>query len=110
MKFLDNNKVLVIDFDSFMYRLLITYSILVNRAKQYVINAFNACDLDGNRKCNFQEWSLLNRHIEPEKFDDFQLFQIFEDNADIFDEGEKNFSFDKFAIVSLEYELFTDEA
>jgi hypothetical protein len=37
--------------------------------------------------------------------------QIFEENADIYDEeGEKNFSFDKFAVISLEYELFTDEA
>lgn len=67
--------------------------------------------MDGNRKCNFQEWSMLNRHIEPSKFDDDQLVKIFEENADILDEeGEKNLSFDKFAIVSLEYELFTDEA
>lgn len=56
---------------------------LVSRAKQYVINAFNACDLDGNRKCNFSEWSLLNRHIEPDKFDDDQLVAVFESNVDI---------------------------
>ncbi|EAR93904.2 F-box protein (macronuclear) [Tetrahymena thermophila SB210] len=111
MKFMDSNKTAVLDFDQFMNRMLATYKILVNRAKQYVINAFNACDLDGNKKCNFNEWSLLNRHIEPDKFDDDQIIQIFEDNADIIEEdGEKNLSFDKFAVVSLEYELFSDEA
>ena len=52
MKWLDSNKIPIVDFDSYMTRLLTTYRILVNRAKQYVINAFNACDLDGNRKCN----------------------------------------------------------
>ncbi|KAL4486122.1 hypothetical protein ABPG72_012175 [Tetrahymena utriculariae] len=111
IKFMDSSKTAVLDFDQFMSGMLTTYKILVNRAKQYVINAFNACDLDGNKKCNFNEWSLLNRHIEPDKFDDDQIIQIFEDNADIKEEnGEKNLSFDKFAVVSLEYELFSDEA
>lgn len=43
-----DNKQLVIDFDLFMTKLLNTYRMMVNRAKTYVINAFAACDLDGN--------------------------------------------------------------
>lgn len=41
---------------------------LVNKAKTYVINAFAASDLDGNGKCDMDEWILLNRHIEAERF------------------------------------------
>lgn len=110
LKIYDSNKMATIDFDAYLTRLLTTYRVLVNRAKQYVINAFNACDLDGNRKCNFHEWCMLNRHIEPTKFDDDQLESVFEDSADIVDNGEKNLSFDRFAVLSLEHELFSDEA
>jgi len=51
-----------------MIHLFIKYKILVSRAKEYVINAFAACDLDGNGMCNFEEWHLLIRHIEPDRF------------------------------------------
>ena len=51
-----------------MMNLFVKYRILVSRAKEYVINAFAACDLDGNGMCNFEEWYLLLRHIEPERF------------------------------------------
>lgn len=33
MKFFDFNKIAVIDFDQYMNRMLVTYRILVNRAK-----------------------------------------------------------------------------
>lgn len=57
----------IIDFDQFMINLFVKYKILVSRAKEYVINAFAACDLDGNGMCNFEEWHLLIRHIEPDR-------------------------------------------
>lgn len=47
--------------------MFVKYKILVSRAKEYVINAFAACDLDGNNMCNFEEWYLLIRHIEPDR-------------------------------------------
>lgn len=61
------NKAGIIDFDHFMIQLFVRYKILVSRAKEYVINAFAACDLDGNGMCNYEEWYLLIRHIEPDK-------------------------------------------
>ena len=104
------NKSGIIDFDIFMEKILTKYKILVNRAKTYVINAFAACDLDGNQMCNLQEFLLLNRHIESNTFDEEKLEKIFLENADIEKNGEKNLSFDKFSVVSVEYNLFTDEA
>ena len=32
----------------FMFKILQKYKLLITRAKTYVINAFAACDLDGN--------------------------------------------------------------
>jgi hypothetical protein len=58
---------------------------MINRAKTYVINAFAACDLDGNQMCNLNEWLLLNRHIEPDKLNDDQLVDIFMISADLFE-------------------------
>ena len=43
-----NTKMVCIDIDLFFLKLISMYRILVNRAKTYVINAFAACDLDGN--------------------------------------------------------------
>ena len=104
------NKTGIIDFDAFMEKILNKYKILVNRAKTYVINAFAACDLDGNKMCNLQEFLMLNRHIESQSYDEEKLEKIFMNNADIEKDREKNLSFDKFSIVCVEYNLFTDEA
>ncbi len=41
------NKYGIIDYDQFMHKILMKYRILINRTKAYVVNAFNACDLDG---------------------------------------------------------------
>lgn len=66
-----------------MIHLFAKYKILVSRAKEYVINAFAACDLDGNGMCNFEEWFLLIRHIEPERLTNEQISEIFFTNADL---------------------------
>lgn len=104
------NKAGIIDFDSFMIRLLNRYRGVVSRAKDYVINAFAASDLDGNGMCNFEEWVLLNRHIEENTLSNEKLTSLFFDNADLEEDGDKNMSFEKFAIVSVENNLFTDTA
>jgi len=104
------NKAGIIDFDLFMERMLSRYRHLVNKAKTYVINAFAACDLDGNKMCNLEEFLLLNRHIEREKYNKKSLKKIFIENADLDNDGEKNLSFDKFSVLCVEYNLFSDES
>lgn len=49
-----------------MMHVLLTFRRSVDKTKTYVINAFAACDLDGNGFCNYDEWILLNKHIESE--------------------------------------------
>lgn len=73
------------------------------------MNAFAASDLDGNGMCNLEEWLILNRHIESERFDANTLTSLFYDKADLEVDNEKNLSFDKFAILCLENQLFTDD-
>ena len=100
-----------------MIQMFVKYKILVSRAKEYVINAFAACDLgikiyyiiDGNGMCNFEEWYLLLRHIEPDRLTPEQISEIFFTNADVIVKGEQNFSFEKFAVVCVEYGLFSED-
>lgn len=77
--------------------MFVKYKILVSRAKEYVINAFAACDLgifiininiDGNGMCNFEEWYLLLRHIEPDRLTNDEISEIFFANADLLIKGE----------------------
>ncbi|KAL4486029.1 hypothetical protein ABPG72_003963 [Tetrahymena utriculariae] len=99
----------LIDFDVFLNKMLAKYRQLVNRAKTYVINAFAASDLDGNGVCNLDEFLILNRHIEVDIYDEDILTQIFQENADRIIDNEPNLSFDKFAVVCVDYNLFSDE-
>ncbi|KAL4436024.1 hypothetical protein ABPG74_022259 [Tetrahymena malaccensis] len=99
----------IIDFDVFLNKMLAKYRQLVNRAKTYVINAFAASDLDGNGVCNLDEFLILNRHIEVDIYDEDVLTQIFQENADRIIDSEPNLSFDKFAVVCVDYNLFSDE-
>ena len=82
------NKAGLIDFDSLMIKMFSSYRSLVSRAKEYVINAFAACDLDGNGMCNYEEWYLLLRHIEPNRLTHEQVSEIFFTNADLLEDGE----------------------
>lgn len=61
----DKNKGGIIDFDLMMIRVLIVFRNNIEKTKLYVINAFNACDLDGNGFVDIEEWLLLNKYIEP---------------------------------------------
>jgi hypothetical protein len=96
------NKAGVIDFDLLMYKVLHFFRQSVNKTKVYVMNAFAASDLDGNGMCNLEEWLILNRHIESDRFDLEKLTNIFNDKADLDIEAEKNLSFDRFAVLCLE--------
>lgn len=60
--------------------------------------------------CNFEEWFLLLRHIEPDRLSSEQISEIFFANADLLVKGEQNFSFEKFAVVCVEFGLFSEEA
>lgn len=52
----------------------------------------------------------MNRHIEPEKFEEEKFEKIFEESADLEVDGQKNLSFNKFSVVCVEHMLFSDEA
>jgi hypothetical protein len=48
-----------------------------------VIHAFQAADLDGNKKINHNEFLTLFRHIETEKFNFKKALTMFDEAADI---------------------------
>ena len=98
----------IIDVDIFMTKVLAKYRVICSRTKQFVVNAFKAADLDGNKYCSLKEFIMIYRNIEHDKFDEGLAENIFNENADIKIEGEVNLSFDKFTVVCVEYGLFSD--
>lgn len=102
------NRYGIIDIDFFMMKILTKYRLVCNRTKQFVINAFKAADLDGDRMCNLREFILLYKYIESEKFDQEFVETLFDDYADLFVNNERNLSFDKFTVICVEYSLFSD--
>lgn len=58
----------MVDLDLFMSKVLDKYRNVTHRTKLFVIHAFQAADLDGNKKINHNEFLTLFRHIECEKF------------------------------------------
>lgn len=103
------NKTGIVDMDIFLSKYLIRYRHLMNRTKTYVVNAFNAADLDGNKMCNLAEFVLLYRHIENEKFIEQDVIKLFEEQADIVLDSKKNMSFDKFTAICVDFQLFSDD-
>ena len=102
------NKLGLLDFDQALIKIIYKDRAVINRAKEYVINAFAACDLDGNGMCNFEEWILLNRHIEKDKITPEKLTEIFFEYSDLGSDEDKNMSFEKFALVCVNCDLFSD--
>ena len=99
----------LIDGDIFLEKVIDKYGSIINRTKQYVVDAFDSCDLDGNKTCSVNEWVLLCRYIEPETFDLNSCIELFFHNANKQIKGENCMTFDKFAAVCTDNNLFTDE-
>ncbi|CAD8139028.1 unnamed protein product [Paramecium pentaurelia] len=100
----------VLDFDQMMLKVLRLFRDNVQNIQTFVINAFNASDLDGNGMCNLEEWLTLNKYIENKKYDQIKLSSKFQENADLVCDGEKYLSFDRFSILCLELDIFSDNS
>ena len=99
----------VLDADVFLEQIIDKYGAILNRTKQYVVEAFDSCDLDGNKTCSVNEWVLLCRYIEPTSFDLNDCIQLFFENANKQIKGESCMTFDKFAAVCTDNSLFSEE-
>lgn len=77
------NKAGLIDVDIFMVKVLAKYRVITIRTKLFVIHAFQAADLDGNKKINLNEFLTLYRHIEATKFNFKVALDLFDEAADI---------------------------
>ncbi|CAD8185807.1 unnamed protein product [Paramecium pentaurelia] len=104
------NKSGVVDLDLFMSKVLDKYRNVTHRTKLFVIHAFQAADLDGNKKINHNEFLTLFRHIEYEKFNFQEALDLFDEQADIIHQGEKNLSFNRFTSVCVNQQIFTENS
>lgn len=69
--------------DIFLVKVLAKYRIITIRTKLFVIHAFQAADLNGDKKINLNEFLTLYRHIESTKFNFKEALDIFDEAADI---------------------------
>ncbi|CAD8128062.1 unnamed protein product [Paramecium sonneborni] len=104
------NKSGIVDLDLFMSKVLDKYRNVTHRTKLFVIHAFQAADLDGNKKINHNEFLTLFRHIESDKFNFQDALDLFDEQADIIHQGEKNLSFNRFTSVCVNQQIFTENA
>lgn len=58
----------LVDVDIFLVKVIAKYRVITARTKLFVIHAFQAADLDGNKKINLNEFLTLYRHIEAIKY------------------------------------------
>lgn len=99
----------LIDADVFLEKIIEKYGSLINRTKQHVVDAFDSCDLDGNKTCSVNEWVLLYRYLEPDSFELSSCIKMFFENANKYIKGEHCMNFDKFAVVCTDKGLFSEE-
>ena len=104
-----NVRVQVVNVDSFLEIIVRKYSLIIGATKQYVVNAFNASDLDNNGYCSEDEFHLLWKYLNPDSYEEGAVSQTFEDRADKEIEGEAAMSFDRFCAISAEFSLFSEE-
>lgn len=101
------NKNLMVDFDSFMGKVLQKYRVLLGKTQVFVKNAFFAADLDANNRINLDEFLTLFRHIIPAKFNLMRCIKLFEERADLVLEEQKNLSFNRFTALCIDHNLLT---
>ena len=100
----------LIDADRFLEKVIVKYESVVNRTKQYVVDAFDSCDLDGSKTCTVNEWVLMCRYIEHETFDLNTCIQLFFANSNKIVNGESCMTFDRFAAVCTDNRMFSEES
>lgn len=104
-----NIRMQVVNVDSFLEIVVRKYRQIIGNTKQFVLNAFRACDLDMNGYCSEDEFLLLWKHLNGDTFDRDRATKKFLDRADKESEGEMLMSFDRFCVVAAELGLFSED-
>lgn len=103
------NRLGVIDIDMAMMKILAKFKVTNNRTKQYLIDAFSFVDLNGDKLCDLTEFKLMMSYVEPEKFDESTIEQIFEEYAEAMSkDGMIAMSYDQFAVMCAEQNFFSE--
>ena len=93
-----------------MQKVLAKYRIIVDCKKPHLINSFEGCDTDNNNYISVNEFVTLNRFLESERFDLKTCVEQFFKKADQMVEDEPHMTFDKFAAVCTDNDLFSNES
>lgn len=104
-----NNRISAVNIDIFIESVVRRYRAIIDSTKQSVVNAFVACDLDGNMFVSINEFVMLWRYLNTDTFDREKAERIFDSKSDKQLDDETAMTFDRFCSVAAEMCLFTED-
>jgi hypothetical protein len=102
----------IIDVDKFMILALDQYHVMLGKVRDYIMDVFNASDMDGNRSLDFFEFYILFKIIEPKQFTFSKCCSLFNHSSEyIIENGAKVqvITFNHFANTCEAEHLFSEE-
>ena len=104
-----SNKVGVIRVDYFLTKILLLHRVYKGKGKGHLLSIFDACNFDRNGVLSSDEFSVLVKNIEPERFDMNQIMDIYTANEEVLDSDNVGITFERFVTLSLENNYFQSE-
>ena len=99
----------LIDIDEYLERIVAKYKALINREKESLKSVFAAGDLNNSNHISYLEFVILCRNIEAERYDERRVEDVYTNNCDVVINDEIVLSFDKFAAICFEMNIFSEQ-
>ena len=103
-----HNRMGVIKIDTFLELIIKTYRKYKAKLREALKPAFEACNFAKAPLLGYDEFCILVKNIEPEKYDMRKLGEIYVNYEDEVD-GYLGISLEKFVVIAIEHELFSAE-
>lgn len=99
----------IVDVDEFLERLIVKYRTLVNRNKDIVRVAFKGGLISHETRMKFIDFYNLFKYMEPEKFEDKKVEDVFINQSDMVEGEDVSLSFEKFVGICYELDICSEQ-
>ena len=101
------NKGGIIRIDLFLAGVIELHKLFKAKGEKNIKAVFDACNFDGNIVLSFDEFSVLVKNIEPDRFDLDKIEDVYAANEELLDEENQGISFKRFVTLSLDNDYFS---
>ena len=101
------NKAGIIKVDLFLAKIIEVHKLFKAIGEAHIKAVFDACNFDGNIVLSNDEFSILMKSIEPERFDFTKIEEIYAANEEILDPENQGIPFKRFVTLCLENDYFS---